>query len=110
MKNTITLKTKKFGEITVEKDFVFNFVSPIVGFNELKQYAIVDIKPNSPFKWLQSVEDMELAFPITLCSYFGIDYQFDIPDKEAEQLEIKNSDDIFVFNIANIPNGNANNT
>ncbi len=104
--STITLLTKKFGEITVDKEFIFNFVSPIIGFDDLKQYTIVDIKPDSPFKWLQSIEDGELAFPITLCSYFGIDYQFDIPDEEAEKINIENPDDVFVFNIANIPNSN----
>ena len=49
---------------------------------------------------------MELAFPITLCSFFGIDYQFDIPDEEAEKLEITSADDVFVCNIANIPSSN----
>ena len=104
--NTLTLNTKKFGEINVDKNFVFEFVSPIIGFEDLKKYAIIDIKPDSPFKWLQSIEDMELAFPITLCSYFEIDYQFDIPDEEAQKIDIQNADDVFVFNIVNIPNSN----
>ena len=59
--NVLTLKTKKFGEIDVDKDFIFEFVSPIIGFDDLKKYTIIDIKPDSPFKWLQSVEDMESA-------------------------------------------------
>ena len=66
----------------------------------------MDYKPDSPFKWLQSIEDMELAFPVTLCSFFGIDYKFDIPDEEADKLEIENADDVFVCNIANIPSSN----
>lgn len=102
----ITLNTEKFGEVQISKDVIFEFISPIIGFNDLKKYAIVDYKPESPFKWLQSIEDMTLAFPITLCSYFGIDYQFDIPDEEAEKLEISSADDVFVFNIANIPQSN----
>ena len=104
--NTIKLNTAKFGEIEIDKDSVFNFVSPIIGFQKLKQYAIIDYKPDSPFKWLQSLEDSELAFPITLCSFFGIDYQFNIPDEEAELLEIETADDVFVCNIANIPSSN----
>ncbi|MBQ7286489.1 MAG: flagellar assembly protein FliW [Candidatus Gastranaerophilales bacterium] len=105
-KNTIVLKTTKFGEIEINKDSIFSFVSPIIGFNDLKEYTIIDYKPDSPFKWLQSVEDMDLAFPITLCSFFGIDYQFDIPDEEAQRLEIECADDVFVCNIANIPQSN----
>jgi len=104
--NTIKINTEKFGELEVSKESIFDFVAPIIGFNDLKKYAIIDYKPDSPFKWLQSVEDMSLAFPITLCSFFGIDYQFDIPDEEAQQLEIESADDIFVCNIANIPSSN----
>ena len=103
---TIKLNTAKFGEVEVDKSTIFEFISPIIGFKDLTKYTIIDYKPDSPFKWLQSTEDMELAFPITLCSFFGIDYQFDIPDEEAEKLEITSGDDVFVCNIANIPSSN----
>ena len=102
----VKINTVKFGEVEVNKNAIFNFVSPIIGFKDLKKYTIIDYKPDSPFKWLQSMEDMELAFPITVCSFFGIDYQFDIPDEEAEKLEITSGDDVFVCNIANIPSSN----
>ena len=107
-KNTdkITLKTTKFGEVEVDKNTIFDFTGPIIGFSDLTKYTIIDYKPDSPFKWLQSIEDMDLAFPITLCSFFGIDYQFNIPDEEAKKLEIENPDDIFVCNIVNIPSSN----
>ena len=49
---------------------------------------------------------MSLAFPVTLCSFFGIDYQFDIPDEEVDLLGIESADDVFVCNIANIPASN----
>lgn len=104
--NTIKINTEKFGELEIDKNVIFNFISPIIGFNDLKNYAIIDYKPDSPFKWLQSIEDMSLAFPITLCSFFGIDYQFNIPDEEAQKLEIESADDVFVCNIATIPSSN----
>lgn len=99
----IKINSSKFGELEVEEKNIFNFVSPIIGFNNLKQYTIIDYKPDSPFKWLQSIEDGDLAFPVTLCSFFGIDYQFNIPDEEVEFLGIESPDDVFVCNIANIP-------
>lgn len=104
--NKLKFNTEKFGEIEVEENLIFEFVAPIIGFNDLKKYTIIDYKPESPFKWLQSLEDMSLAFPVTLCSFFGIDYQFDIPDEEADLLGIESADDVFVCNIANIPASN----
>lgn len=103
---TVKINTSKFGEIEIDKNSIFHFVMPIIGFNNLKEYALIDYKPDSPFKWLQSMEDTELAFPITLCSFFGIDYQFNIPDEEAQKLEIESAENVFVCNIANIPSSN----
>ena len=106
-KNTIVkINTSRFGEVEIDENAIFDFVLPIIGFHDLTKYTIIDYKPDSPFKWLQSVEEGDLAFPITLCSFFGIDYQFDIPDEEAEKLGIESADDVFVCNIATIPQSN----
>lgn len=104
--NTVKINSTRFGELEIDKDLIFEFVCPIIGFDELTKYTLIDHKPDSPFKWLQSIEEGDLAFPITLCSYFNIDYQFDIADEEANKLEIENADDVFVCNIANIPASN----
>lgn len=48
-KNSITINTTKFGEIEVNKDSIFNFVTPIIGFKELKEYTLVDYKPESQY-------------------------------------------------------------
>ena len=55
----IILKTTKFGEVEVDKNTIFNFVSPIIGFSDLTEYTIIDYKPDSPLKWLQSTQDMD---------------------------------------------------
>ena len=100
------IDSARFGEIQIDTSLLFDFVAPIIGYDKYTYFALIDNAPDSPFKWLQSVEDMDLAFPITLCSFFGIDYQFDIPDEEAQKLEITSGDDVFVCNIANIPSSN----
>ena len=71
-----------------------------------KKFAIVDNNPNSPFKWLQSVADPELAFPITLTDYFDIEYDIEIPEEDIKLLEAENADDIMALNIVSIPQGN----
>lgn len=105
-KTTIKINSTRFGEVEIDKNVVFDFVSPIIGFSEYRRFALIDHNPDSPFKWLQSIEEEDLAFPITLCSFFGINYQFKIEDEEEQKLEIENPDDIFVCNIANIPSSN----
>lgn len=97
------INTTRFGEVEVDNSLLFNFVSPIIGYNDKKQYTLIDYRPDSPFKWLQSMEDMDLAFPVTLCSYFNIDYQFELSDEDAQTLGVKEANEILALNIVTIP-------
>ncbi len=97
------ISSTRFGDIEIDKSLFFEFVAPIIGYNGHRFFALIDNKPDSPFKWLQSAEDPELAFPITLPSYFNIDYTFTIEDAEAELLGVEKAEDVMAINIVNIP-------
>ena len=98
------METSRFGEIDVDNSRVFTFVEPIIGYEQYTKYVIVEHKANSAFKWLQSVEDPELAFPVTFPGFFGIEYEFEIPDDKAEKLELTSIESLISLNIVTIPN------
>ena len=104
------IQTVRFGEVEIEKERIFKFVLPIIGFNELQDFVILDINKDSFFKWLQSVEDPALAFPIVSVFSMNIDYSIDIPDNVIEMLKIKNVESLLVMNIASIPQNNPQGT
>ena len=104
------LKTTKFGEIEVNEDYIFEFVEPIIGYDKYKRFAFVDYNEDSPFKWLQAVDEPALALPVTIPAYFGIPYQFTIPDEKEKVLDAKDASDILALTIANVPNGAPQNT
>lgn len=101
--NKTIINSTRFGEIEIDESLLFEFVTPIIGYDSRKFFALIDNTPDSPFKWIQSVEDPELAFPITLCSYFDIEYNFTIEDNDAFLLQIENAEDAMAINIVNIP-------
>lgn len=101
------MQTSRFGEINIDENLVFTFVEPIIGYEKYTKFVLVEHKPSSSFKWLQSVESPELAFPVTAPSMFGIDYEFEIPDEEAEKLNLTSAESLISLNIVNIPNDNA---
>jgi flagellar assembly factor FliW len=109
-KNNMILKTTKFGEVEVQEDLIFDFVEPILGYENLKKFVLVDHMPDSPFKWLQSLEDEEIAFPVSVPSFFDIDYEFTIAEKDAEKLDVKFSAEVLTLNVVNIPNGQPQNS
>ena len=104
------LNTARFGEIDVADERIFEFVLPIICFNELKKFVILDINKDSFFKWLQSVEDPELAFPIVSVFSMNVDYALDIPDNVVDALKIQDVESVLVMNIASIPQDNPQGT
>lgn len=61
----MNINTEKFGEISIDDNLIFDFVEPIIGYDGLRQYVLVEHTENSAFKWLQSIERPDLAFPVT---------------------------------------------
>lgn len=102
----MNIKTTKFGEIQIDENLIFEFVEPIIGYDNLKKYVLVEHSENSAFKWLQSVEEPSLAFPVTSPAFFDIDYQFEIPTEKAEKIDLTSVESLISLNIVTIPAGN----
>ena len=104
------LNTVRFGEIEIEEDRIFNFAMPIIGFDMLHKFIILDPNKETLFKWLQSVEDPTLAFPVISVSALDLDYTIDQPDNVVEVLNITNVESLLVMNITSIPQDNPKGT
>lgn len=104
------ISTARFGEIEIEEERIFEFVLPIIGFNELSKFIILDLNKDNFFKWLQSVEDPGLAFPIVSIFSMDVDYSIDLPDNVVDLLKIKQVESLLVMNIASIPQDNPQGT
>lgn len=104
------IQTSRFGEIEGEEKAVFNFTMPILGYNDEKEFILIESKEASLFKWLQSTKTPDLAFLTTSPSFFGIDYVFELPDEAESALEVKSAEDLMVLNIAKVPNNNPRGT
>jgi flagellar assembly factor FliW len=106
----LILNTVKFGEIEIDESRIFDFVLPIIGFDELSKYILLDPSPDTLFKWLQSVEDPGLAFPVISVTSLNYDYSIDVSDDVVQALEITNADSILVMNVTSIPQDNPRGT
>lgn len=99
------IETTRFGTIQVEEDRIFEFVHPLLGFEHLKLYVLVDHAQDSPFKWLQSMEDPQTAFIVTNPVNFGIEYEFTVPEEDTKRLDLTDALDALVLTIVYIPQG-----
>lgn len=98
------LITKHFGEIEIDENKIINFIDGIPGFDDQKRFVIIDNPDESvPFKWLQSIDEPELAFVIINPFVFKDDYEFDLPTHIIEKLKIRDESDVLVYSIVVIP-------
>ena len=97
------IPSEKLGEIEIDERSIINFVSPIIGFEQIKQYVIVKLSQNDKFSWLQSVDNDSVTFPITVPQAFDIEYTFEIDDNNQKLLNLNDANDLLTFNIVTIP-------
>lgn len=68
----------------------------LLGFEELTEFILVDLKEYEPFKLLQSLENSEVGFIVVSPFEFLEKYEFDINDDVMKELEIKEVDEVLV--------------
>jgi len=103
---TVRIETSRFGPLEIPKTHVITFIGPILGFDQLTDFVLLDHAENSPFKWLQSTQDPDLAFVVTNPKLFAIAYEFVLPDDAVEKLGVQKAEDVMVFTIVNVPSDN----
>ncbi|MBL8022906.1 MAG: flagellar assembly protein FliW [Elusimicrobia bacterium] len=72
-----TVQTTRFGTLTIDEELALSFPEGLVGFPGPHLFALVPHSKESPFLWLQDLEDGSLAFPVTA---------LDLPDTAAPTL------------------------
>jgi len=74
------VRTLLFGDIEIGDEYKIEFVSPILGFEDEREFVLIREKDDSPFFWLQSLKTPELAFLLADPFIFFPDYSINIED------------------------------
>lgn len=72
--NTITLKTRQFGTLTIDKSIMLHFPKGILGFEVSRRYVVIDVEESHPFQWLLSLDEAEVGFPIISSVFVSPEY------------------------------------
>ncbi|MBP6218864.1 MAG: flagellar assembly protein FliW [Oligoflexales bacterium] len=97
------VKTTRFGEMDISESDVIELPSGIIGFSELKKYVLLDHDKDSPFKWLQSLEDPAIAFVLINPLLFKPDYIVEVLEAEVSDLELTKEEDAVISSIVTMP-------
>jgi len=95
--------TSRFGELEISEDLIIHMTKPVLGFEQVREYVIVENGEFEPFKWLQAVDDPDLAFVIVNPLLFFPDYMIEVNPKEIEELKVENAGQIITYVIVTVP-------
>ena len=98
----VNLSTNNFGNLSIEKENIITFEQGLLGFEELKQFAIIAVEECLPFEWLVSLEDPMVAFPILNPTFFFSDYKPSLSKDDLVLLDIKKEKDVEMFCIVTL--------
>lgn len=101
----IRFETIRFGTLEVEEDRIISFPEGIPGFSELRRYVLLDYK-DTPLKWLQAVDDPEVAFIVAEPVLVSPDYSISIDDAVKNRIQLHNEEDLAVLLILRVEDGN----
>jgi len=92
------LKTTRFGKIEIDPDEVISFKQGLYGFKDNKEFILL-MDDETPFCWLQAIDNPDLAFVVTEPWNYCEDYEFDLDNEVKKELKIEEKQDVLVVNI-----------
>ena len=81
----LTIESSRFGRVEIEPTAVIEFPEGLIGLGG-SRYTLLASGPDTPFLWLQSLDDPALALPVTNPHRFFADFAVEVVDEDAERL------------------------
>ena len=91
-----------FKNIVYSKDDIISFPAGIPGFEERKEFVLIQVPEYMPFEWLVCVDGSKLRFAIINPLMFKPDYEPKITKQQLEELGIEKAEDVLVYSIVTI--------
>ncbi|MFC1591859.1 flagellar assembly protein FliW [Thermodesulfobacteriota bacterium] len=99
------ITTSRFGELDIDKSREINFAEGILGFAKYHAYVLLDHDAHKPFKWLQSIENGELAFVVTDPLTVIPDYTAAVSKQDVDAIQLDSLEKAVVLCIVTIGKG-----
>ncbi len=97
------IKTTRFGEMEINSADIITFDRGILGFEGMKQYVLMNFNQDSPFSYLQSVEEPDLTFVVVDPTAIWPEYKLELSPREVSDIGVETPDDVAVLAIVTIP-------
>ena len=102
--SAMTITTARFGEVSYSEDDLLIFPRGIPAFENNHKWILAG-SDDSAIKWLQNIEDGDLALPVTSPDAVRSDYNARIPDDELKLIGTASPADLALLIVVSVPEG-----
>lgn len=102
----VRVNTKNFGEIELDESKLITFVNGIVGFPEMKRFALIHDEEQGDkvgIHWMQSIEEPNFALPVMDPLKVVPDYNPIVEEELLRPLRLENLDEMLVLVTVTVP-------
>lgn len=93
------------GERTVDLSKVLHFPRGLIGFENRKEFVLLQLKEDSPFLMLQALDDPGVGLMVADPFSFTTDYEIKVADAEQKLLQVEDPSQVAVLVTVTIPRG-----
>lgn len=98
------IRSPLFGEMDIDPEQILHFPEGLPAFNDQRRFVILPMDKNSPFYYLQAVDNADLCFLLADPFPFWPHYQAELGDAEVQKLQAaQDGSNISLFTILTIP-------
>ena len=99
-------KTRLFGTIDISEDKIIVLESGMIGFPDMRHFALIfdaEKENGGKIKWLQSMDEPEMAFPVMDPTFIKKDYNPAINEEILKPLGTLTEENTFVLTTVTVP-------
>lgn len=95
------VRSTRFGTFEVEESRALEFAQGLLGFPDSSTYVVIEVE-DSPYFWLQSVDEEDVAFLATSPFVFFPGYDLELGDEEQKSLGVDNPEQVEVLALLTV--------
>ncbi len=96
------ITSTRFGDIELPDDVLIHFEKGLLGLEESTTSLVLLEQEDSPYYWLQSADDPDVAFVVTDPWLFWPDYDLLIPDEVEKELDLKDPEEVEIMVLVSV--------
>lgn len=97
----------RLGSQTIAMDKVVHFPRGIIGFEDEREFTLMQMRDDLPFLMLQSTKTPTMGLLVTDPYTFYLEYAIEIGDAEQQILQVENREQLTVLVTVSIPPNKA---